>query len=260
MDPTLPARFASLDAAFDRAMAPLRSCPEPLSLLFSGGVDSSLLAHELRGRPDLELVAIGRPGSPDLFQAAEAARRLGRVARLHAIDDAAIARAASAVRVAREPRSRGTLAIAVAFALAVDRTSHPTVVTGQGADELFLGYRHFVGLAPAPAERRAEEDLSRLLRDDWPRAVHLASRAGRRLVAPYLDPAWVAAARAIPIAVRSPSPDGERKGLFRAWARHRGLDAGLAATPKRAFQYGSRIQSTVDRLVRAPAEPPPQTG
>lgn len=136
----------------------------------------------------------------------------------------------------------------VALDLAVARAPGPgDLVCGQGADELFLGYAHFRGLAAAPARQRAHDDLDRLLREDWPRTERLAVRRGRTVRAPYLSEAFVTAALRVPVERRLPSPIP--KAFFRDFAVARGLPLEIAARPKRAMQFGSGI----DRVRRQSA-------
>ncbi len=235
---------AVLDRAWSGALGRWRNTDEPISLLFSGGVDSAVLAWELRRAPGLSLLTVGRAGSSDLAQARDVAARLGRPWRGHEISEDEVRRMRATVEDELAGVRRPMLSVFVAFALAVERTPPGTVLCGQGADELFLGYAHFRGLDAEAALLRSERDLARLQQEDWPRAVRLARRLGRDVEAPYLDPAFVAAARSVPIEARLPRP--EAKAFLRAWARERGAPEFVVERPKRAFQYGSGL----DRVVR----------
>jgi len=69
-------------------------------------------------------------------------------------------------------------------------------------------------------------------------------------VAPFLDPVFVAAATAVPIESRLPTPGA--KSLWRAWARSRGLPAAIAERPKRALQYGTGVERWLRRRAARP--------
>lgn len=237
--------FEPLDRAWAAAAARGNPAPGPVAVLFSGGVDSGLLAWEFRGRAGVTLSTVGVPGSRDLLTAASAAPLLGipwRGVRIGPEDVRALERELDADLDGLTPTARS---VQVAFACAVRAAADGEILCGQGVDELFLGYAHFRGLAPFEAERRALADLHRLRSDDWPRAIRIARRLGRSIAAPFLAREFVDATLGIPISDRMPTVGA--KPLFRAWARHRGLPSSIADRPKRALQYGSGIARTLER-------------
>ena len=237
MDPTLR---RALDVAWDHALAPWRDGNEPLSILFSGGVDSGLLAWELRDRARLTLVTIGVEGAADLAAAGEAAEALGREWRRRIVTAVEVDAMADRFRSSLVDLPPTIRAVQVAIALALDAAPSRDVLCGQGADELFLGYSHYRNLRPEAASARATADLALLLDRDWARTREIAGELGREVSAPYLDPAFVRAAQSVPLRLRLPSP--QPKQFLREWARHRGLPASIAERPKRAFQFGSGVE------------------
>jgi asparagine synthase (glutamine-hydrolysing) len=244
MDDAYEPYFAALDPAIDRALSEVRASEGPLTVLFSGGVDSSLLAWELRDQHDLQLLTIGLGGSPDLGAASSAAVVLRLPWHPVVIDPKEVDPLTARVGDLLAKTDRVTRTVLLALALAFDHTPPAPVVLGQGIDELFLGYAHFRGLRRETAAARADLDLARLLDRDWPLTRQIARELSRVVAAPYLDAGFVAAARSVPIDLRL--PQSVPKAFFRAWAAHRGLPSALTHRPKRALQYGSGI----DRLVR----------
>ncbi|HXW67379.1 MAG TPA: asparagine synthase-related protein [Thermoplasmata archaeon] len=240
--------YLELDRAFAPALQAIAEPAAPLCLLFSGGVDSGLLAWELRSRRDVQLLTVGARGATDFAAAAEAARTLGLPWTPEEVDERAARDVLATVppEVRRLPLTPRTVLVALAIALSRTPPSH--VLCGQGPDELFLGYAHFQGLSVDGARRRVQYDLRAALDRDWPLTQEIASGRGRRISAPYLNERFVAAAEAIPLERRRPDP--EPKGLFRRWARHRGLPESIARRPKRALQFGSGLA----RLLRSIGE------
>jgi len=231
--------FRALDAALERALEPIRAGSAPLTLLFSGGVDSSLLAWELRSRQDLTLFTVGAAGSRDLSAASSASRLIGPPWSSARVGPAEVARTTEALADVLGDFDRVARAVLVALGVALERSPSRRTIAGQGIDELFLGYAHFRDLGREEAGARADADLRRLLDRDWPATIEIARRFGREIIAPYLEPEFRAAARSVPLEWRLPR--SAPKAFFRRWAVHRGLPAELAARPKRAFQYGSGI-------------------
>jgi asparagine synthase (glutamine-hydrolysing) len=216
----------------------------PVSLLFSGGVDSGLLAWELRSHPDLTLRTVGLQGSPDLTVARDAALVLHLRWVGVSVTEAEVLSLLERVGPEVRQLSPTQRAVELAFNLAVESAPPGPVVCGQGADELFFGYAHFDGLTEGAAVARGASDLEELRDRAWPRTLRLAGATGREVVAPYLDREFVAAAQAIPVSERLAGP--MRKQALRSWALRRGLPKSIALRPKRALQYGTGI----DRLLR----------
>ncbi len=244
----------ALESAWERALSPWMTGSGPLALLFSGGLDSSFLAWELRERRGLVLATVGTPQSPDLLDAEEAARilRLRWVPSI--VSEADVRATAAELAETTSPVSSVVRRVLVAFGLAVRHAPASEVLCGQGADELFLGYAHYRTLDDDALNRRSADDLARLLDDDWPRSLEIARRFGKTVRAPYLDPGFVAAARAIPVALRSPRPTPT--AFLRAWAERRGLPSRLAERPKRALQYGTGVDRILRRDEPRRASPP----
>ncbi len=236
--------FERLDAALTVTLTPWREGRAPVGLLFSGGVDSGLLAWELRGRPQFEAFTVGRNGARDLVDADRSARLLDVPWRPCEIGDSELLELSDRLAPELAEASGPMRSVQLALAAALATAGAVDVLCGQGADELFLGYAHFRGLDPERALDRAARDLEELTRVELPRSQAIARLLGHRLHAPFLHPAFVAAAAALPIEARMPDPTP--KALFRRWARWRGVPSEVADRPKRALQFGSGI----DRWVR----------
>jgi asparagine synthase (glutamine-hydrolysing) len=235
------------DAPLARALcAALGRLPAgvPRSVLFSGGVDSGLLAWELLNEPAVTLNTVGLAGAADLAAAESAASELRLPWKSVTLTEDEVFEVARRIEPETRTLSPTARSVEVAFALAVQHASPGVIVCGQGADELFFGYAHFRGLDEEGAERRGDADLRYLLGEAWPRSRRIAATMHRQIVAPYLDPAFLSAAREIPVAERLAGPMA--KQTFRSFARRRGLPASIADRPKKALQFGSGV----DHLLR----------
>ena len=236
---------ADLDAAFERSLRAVRSAPGPLGVLFSGGVDSGLLAWELRFEPGLHLYTVGTRDSSDLAAARDASKALGLPWIEYEVGPSEVLEMNRALQDEFDGVGRVARSVQVAFALALAKSPPRTLLCGQGIDELFGGYAHSRGLPLDAAEHRANQDLAKLLNEDWPRTQRIAARLGRSVRAPYLDPGFIEASRRIPGRVRFQG--SVPKAFFRSWARHRGLPELLSDRPKKALQFGSGIERVLGR-------------
>ncbi len=237
-------RFDRLDAALEAALTPFREQSGPIVLLFSGGIDSALLAHALSDTGRLRLWTIGLVGSPEEGVARSAARALGLSWAFGAIDRGSVARAVERWAPAGSGLRGPSRSVAVALALAIQSAPAGPIVTGQGADELFLGYAHFRGIDAEAAADRSRSDLDRLDREDGPWLERIAGELGRSVGAPFTHPAVRAAVERWSIAERMPGL--LTKPLLREWARRRGVPEPILGQPKRAIQFGTGV----DRLLR----------
>ncbi|HKV90885.1 MAG TPA: asparagine synthase-related protein [Thermoplasmata archaeon] len=242
-----PPPFGPLDRAFNAAMDHLLEGISGVTVLFSGGVDSSLIALAAGQRSAVRLVTVGREGSPDLRWAAEASRLLGLTWEPRPIDLESVRSAIARTGFGTWPEPRRSVFVSLALALGPD--SIGPVLLGQGADELFGGYAHFRGLFGEALESRRLADWQRLVREDWPATQELGRTFGRRVEAPFLDGDFSREALRRPLATVAPGEP--TKPTFRAWARHRGVPEEIAARPKRAIQYGSGVADLVARSGRA---------
>ena len=219
-----------------------------LTVLYSGGLDSSLVAWLAKPLTSVRLLVIGAAGSKDPAAARAGAGLLGLP-----LDEATIVAEDVARALTKFPDEFATLAeplrsVDVALALALERAGDPRVLVGQGADELFYGYAHFRGLSSEAARARAMQDWRRLVEEEWPRAVRFAGAFAHEIRSPYLDPGVAAVAQEL-----DPPPSGAAaKDELRRAAVRLGLPGPLAAAPKRALQYGSGVHRLLRRS-RSPA-------
>jgi asparagine synthase (glutamine-hydrolysing) len=248
---SLPDPDPSPDAvdAVRRAVGSALDRAEADAVALSGGVDSALVAAALN-RP---CYVVGFDGAHDVAAARTAAAALDRDLRVVELDHDDLRRCVRRVvaatgRTAALDVAVGATLAAVGEAAAAD--GHDSLAFGQGADELFGGYAKVAALddrVAADSTRGAVRESVRDLPDGLARDAPVLRAVGVDPVLPFLDDAVVRAALALPA---DGLVDGdERKVTLRRVARDR-LPAGLAATPKKAAQYGSYVDRELDRLAR----------
>ena len=220
-----------------------------VSVAYSGGVDSSIVAWIAARLVPTDLVVIGVPGSPDLGAAKAGAELLGLPLTVRLVTPRDLHDALSRWSADLDGLGGTMRSVMVATALAIEAAPQRLVALGQGADELFFGYAHFLGADDVEAGRVAEDDLARLRERDWPVAGRIARSMGHELFSPFLDDAVIRSARAVPVSDHRAG--NERKSLLRDVARSLGLPEALCSRPKKAFQYGSGVHRALGR------RPPP---
>lgn len=233
-----------LKAALEYAVR-LRT-PEKVGVLFSGGLDSSLLALIASEYGDVTLYTAGEENSPDVEWARRASDVLGLPLREHLFEEDEVEEAAKRVIFAIEEPNPMNLAIGMTlyFATKLARESGDSVLlSGQGADELFGGYAKYLE-RPELMEEDVENLWSRNLeRDD--KIAMLNSVEGRF---PYLDPNVAGIALGLPLELKIAS--GVRKRILRDIAIELGLPEEFAMREKKACQYGSHSQKLLQRVAK----------
>ena len=105
------------------------------------------------------------------------------------------------------------------------------LATGQGADELFLGYKKY------ETKDTSKEDLHRVVNYVVPMEQKIASYNGKELLYPYLHESVVDTASRIPYDLKV--QNGSRKYILRSTASRIKLDMGIVWKQKKAAQYSS---------------------
>jgi len=257
----------------DRLDAVVESQCEPMTgVIFSGGVDSSLLAVLAAAHCSVTAYTVGVEGAPDL----PFARSLKDSFHLEIINltegdiEAELPKIVpiiknveghvSPVRVGAELPSHFASRLAAANGLKV-------MLSGQGPDEMFGGYARYIPLLL----EQGYDALERLLKKDTmelkngiikiDRAV--CARNGIQLRNPFLDGNFVEYGLSLDVKDRlwmgdkKPShPHEEHEGSFiiRKFVEKRAaeelLPKEIVWRPKKAAQYGSGIHKALDRIAR----------
>ncbi len=221
----------------------------PCAIAFSGGLDSSLIAalcHEA------ELYSVGMAGSHDILQTKKAALLLGMEDKLHlqelTVDDVETALPDVIRAIESAQVSMVSIAMPLFFA---SKNAHDNglrvMLSGQGADELFAGYKKYGLMEPDELEKALLCDLdniavNNLERDD---AVTMANAVELRV--PYLDREVVELA--LRIGPELKIKNGVHKYILRLVAGKL-LPEELAMKEKKAAQYSSGIYSAIEKLAR----------
>ena len=136
----------------------------------------------------------------------------------------------------------------VAFDLVLQRIDEKLVLCGQGADELFAGYKKYREMTQEEAEARMRRDLEELVNEEFPLYRKMAQNYGKILIAPFLHPEVIEFSRAIPFKYKL---GDENKMVLRLAASFLGVPGSMAEKPKKAMQYGSGVSKVLKFKVKS---------
>ncbi len=215
-------------------------------VLFSGGLDSSVVALLASKYSDVVLYTAGVEGSPDVTWARRVSDALGLPLRERLFDEEDVKEAVAKVIFAIEEPSAMNLAIGLPmyFATKLARADGVKVLlSGGGADELFGGYAKYLrdpSLMEVDLRDLGERNLAR---DD--KIAMLNGVEGRF---PFLSLSVVGTALKTPLEFKI--GDGTRKLILRRTALRLGLPEWVVKREKKAAQYGSGAQKILERLAK----------
>ena len=220
---------------------------------FSGGVDSALLCKLISSCANYHCYTIGLPGSHDLNYAQHVARLMNLDLEIIELNEDDLEMFIPVVIEAIE--SCNPLDIAIALPLYVlakqaGAAGYSSVLTGQGADELFAGYSKYTSEHLASKDTLNDvlkndiRNIGRynLERDNLAMAAHSLD-----VVLPYLDPRVVGFGLALDATWKL--RNGINKYALRKVAEQV-MPHELAYRQKKAIQYGTGVSSMLQRLAR----------
>ncbi|ASJ07513.1 asparagine synthase (glutamine-hydrolyzing) [Thermococcus pacificus] len=215
-------------------------------VLFSGGLDSSLVTLLASEYSDVVIYTAGAEGSPDLEWARMAADKLGLPLKEYVFDVEDVRDAVPKVVFAIEEPNPMNLAIGIPlyFATRLAREDGTKVLlSGQGADELFGGYAKYLERPELMELDLRELSERNLARDD--KIAMLNSVEGRF---PFLSLPVISAALNTPLEAKISG--GVRKAVLRRAAIRAGLPEEIAMREKKAAQYGSHAQKLLEKVAK----------
>lgn len=235
------------DKAADVVLDELRSAVEKrippsenVALLFSGGIDSAIIARLLDEHgADITAYYAGVPGSDEEQKARRAADDLGlNLTTQHVDVDGRVEDVAAII----DDTNYVKLSVALTFDAACDAADENVVMSGTGAEELFGGYNRMGSSNDVNNECRSRlrrKYITDLYRDDTVTMHH-----GLELRVPFLDHDVVKEAMSIPHDVKSATT----KQVLRDVAARLDLPSWIIEQGKRAAQYGSGTARALQRL------------
>jgi asparagine synthase (glutamine-hydrolysing) len=215
-------------------------------VLFSGGLDSTLVAYLASQHSEIILYTAGTEDSPDIEWARKVADHFGWKLRerIFEIDD--VREAAGRVMYAIEEPNPMNLAIGLPLYFASSLASADgtrVLLSGQGADELFGGYAKYL-----ERPELMEEDVALISERNLARDDKITMLNGVEARYPFLALPVVNFALKLPLEAKI--ANDTRKAVLRKLALRLGIPGWIVGREKKAAQYGSRAQKLLEKVAR----------
>lgn len=232
---------------------------EKFGVLFSGGLDSTLIAYlckDLGADFVCYTVVVEEPGmkeAEDLRFAVRFAADLGVELKLKKMRVKELEKYVKEVVPVIEDMDVMMTSVAlplyVACEFAKEDCGIKTVLYGLGAEELFAGYERHRRVKKEDLNKECLAGLLRIHERDLYRDELVAKAQGISLRAPFLALDFVDYALRIPVSYKLSDDKTENKLILREIARDLGLEE-LASRKKRAVQYGSNFLKAIEKLAK----------
>ena len=221
-----------------------------VGILFSGGVDSSLLAFICSKilKKKVFLYCAGVSGAEDLEWADKVAEFYGFDLKKHIIKEDEVKEAVKEIVKVINSNNYVKVSVALPFYFGfklAEKDGIKTVLSGLGSEELFAGYeRHVQG----DINEECRKGIEGIYERDLSRDIPLSESFGIELRVPFLDKELVEYALEIPAELKI--KDGVKKFILREAAVEIGLNREFAFRKKKAAQYGSKADRIISKLAK----------
>ena len=233
--------ITKIGAALDYSVK--ENCKKDITISFSGGIDSTLIAFLAKKYTNIELIAVGVKGSHDLEAAKSAAKLIDLDLTVKEINESDIISEASILQK-KLKLTQFEVGFMLPFWIAAKNAKHSILMCGQGADEVFGGYARFREAKNYPDLDKETKNLLEIIPK---RENEIAKMFGLELSCPYLSKEVIEASKDYS-QEQHIGLNGKEK--LRESAVKLGLPAEIANRKKKAAQYGSGIQKVLKKSIK----------
>ncbi len=252
-----PFDFESFSSSFDRVVSLQTRGLKKAAVLFSGGVDSSLIAKSVSEKvPETVLFVSGLENSADVLAAEKTALLLGLPLVKVILSQRDVERLALKAIKILSFYDEMQVALAVPLLACVEKIKEmgfKVVFSGQGSDELFCGYSYYSDCLSEKGYAGVEDAVWFAVSRMWHRNLYrdeiIVASNGLELRTPFLLSPFLEEALSVPVEEKIKGVDDSlRKHPVRLLAKHYSLPSKVVLMKKKSLQYGSGCQKIVSKL------------
>jgi asparagine synthase (glutamine-hydrolysing) len=235
-----------------------------VAVAFSGGLDSSIVAFLAENLGvDVHLIHVSLENQPETEQAKKAAERLGLPIHFHLCKEEDVERTLPKVLWLIEQSDPIKTSIGIPFYWTAEKAAKMdfrAILAGQGADELFGGYKRYVYDYLTYGREKLSEtlfnDVLKMHETNFERDFEICNFHNVELRLPFATYEIAKLAIELPIELKiEMKNNGLRKLVLRRVAENLGLPHFITKRPKKAIQYATGVNRILKRLARTKGVP-----
>jgi asparagine synthase (glutamine-hydrolysing) len=248
-----------LETLLERSVAQRVSGLKKVAIAFSGGLDSSIIAFLARkSRCDVHLIHVSLENQMETEHARRAAEVLRLPIHIRLFREENVEEDLPRVLWLIEEADPVKTSVGIPIYWVAEQAAHMgfrVMLAGQGADELFGGYRRYVDDYELHGEerlrRRMFQDIVEICEANLERDFKICNFHDVELRLPFAAFEMARFAADLPVNLKvHPQKDSLRKLVLRQAARNVGLPESISKKPKKALQYTTGVNKALKTLAK----------
>lgn len=230
-----------------------------VAVAFSGGLDSSIIAFLAKKLGvEVHLISVSLKGQPEIEQAKKAAEVLNLPLHIHLYSEKAVEDVLPKVLWLIEDPNPVKTSIGIPVFWTAEEASKMgfrVMLAGQGADELFGGYKRYLNdylrYGEESVQKTIFNDIAGMYEKNFERDSKICNFHNVELCLPFATYQLAEFAASLPLQLKIESlNDMLRKTVLRKVAGDIALPRFIVKKPKRAIQYATGVNKVVKKLAK----------
>jgi len=256
---TMHAAAKKLSGLLQRSVKQRVTGLKEVAVAFSGGLDSTIIAFLAKKfGVEVHLISVSLKDQLEIEHAKKAAEALNLPLHIHLHSEKAVEEVLPKVLWLIEDANPVKTSIGIPVFWTAEKASKmgfKVMLAGQGADELFGGYKRYlndyVQYGEEIVQKTIFNDIAGMYEKNFERDSKICNFHNVELRLPFATYQLAKFAASLPLQLKIESPnDMLRKDVLRKMAENIGLPRFIVKKPKRAMQYATGVNKAIKKLAK----------